>query len=1175
MMIFNRKERKEHKRTPYSSVILPGIRLHVCVGHGNFPRPPLVMSKSRALLASLLATVCLLAAPLAHAQVGMEPVADQSIPSGKTLVVPIPATDPGGPARTYTVTVGTPTVNGTATTVAGVTAAIRTGDPHLIIGVMYSDSNSVTTTGTMEFQLLRELAPQTSSIIAGLTQGGFYSPTTVSGTTKYITFHRVLQGQIIQGGDPKGDGSGGPGFSFPNEYNPSLIFSGTAGQLAMANAGAGITSGTATMTRAVNGTNGSQFFVTLYAPRQYDYQYTLFGQLLRGYDTLFGIAGTPVQDNGSGEDSSPVTPVDITSAAVTQNSTDAVLLLSSTGVCDAPITVTATTVGSNVVTTSTFTAHSIADTTDDPSFIQPSPPDITAPNGSVKVPVSATDLQLDLIAYGYLRALPALDASITSGTNPIITVPLVSNTDNAIAATAIQWNELENTSITPSIRVFHVGAGAKSLTGKLATLPLGSGHLNLGSSPPLAVITDPNPGDVPASLTATVIWGDGSAVLSSTNNGVTIVKAAAGRFNLIAPHDYTSPGEFPIIVRVNNLRGSYLTLTGTANIGPSALAMAGYDFTKKGGILKNQLLATFTDNGSTATPADYTTLVNWGDGAVTSGTVRSLGHSSFQLLGTHTYAMPEAFTIGATVTRTGTYSATTWTTATITGVTAPQVFPPFPQIHLAQVYTILYSDSTNVLTTGSGGGSPYAGLVQGSDGNFYGTTTYGGTNAYGTVYQLTSSGSFNTLHTFSGGLDGGDPYSGLTENGTSGVYYGTTSLGGANGAGTIYSITATGTFNSVYAFSPDTDGGYPVTGLAANGTIGFYGTTGTGGANGGGTVYTISTAGSYDPIYSFTGGSDGGDPNTIITGTDKDLYGTTETGGTNGVGTVFHLTPSGTITTLYTFLSGTTDGEYPEAGLVQAQDGKFYGTTAFGGSSGYGTVFQIASSGSYNSIYSFTDSQDGATPRAALVAGTNGVLYGTAQAGGNYGAGTIYQVDAGLVTSPYSFTNGSAGGNPYAPLITGTDGNLYGTAETGGTAGYGTIYLYASKLVTPLYSFTSGQASQFVLTGGVNIVNSGNKPLLSGSGTYSIYVDGSGTIDGNQTAYTSGTTSVFAIPALAPGKSASFRFGLSGSFSDTRLKLPLNFNPTGQYILGVVTYSDPVGDYDGSVKVQTAGQVPQ
>ena len=192
------------------------------------------MSHTR-FLASLLATLCLLVATVARADVGIQPIADQNIPSGKTLVVPIPATDPNGPARTYSVTISQPTSTTGSTTVsatnAGINYNIRTGDPHFVLGVSYTDSNSVQQTGTMEFQLLREFMPMTTNIISGLTEGGFYGPKTTGTQTKFITFHRIVPGFVIQGGDPLGNSQGGPGSSgFAEELNKNLIFSGSGGR---------------------------------------------------------------------------------------------------------------------------------------------------------------------------------------------------------------------------------------------------------------------------------------------------------------------------------------------------------------------------------------------------------------------------------------------------------------------------------------------------------------------------------------------------------------------------------------------------------------------------------------------------------------------------------------------------------------------------------------------------------------------------------------------------------------------------------------------------------------------------------------------------------------------------------------------------------------------------------
>jgi|HubBroStandDraft_1064217.scaffolds.fasta_scaffold20536_4 uncharacterized repeat protein (TIGR03803 family) len=126
----------------------------------------------------------------------------------------------------------------------------------------------------------------------------------------------------------------------------------------------------------------------------------------------------------------------------------------------------------------------------------------------------------------------------------------------------------------------------------------------------------------------------------------------------------------------------------------------------------------------------------------------------------------------------------------------------------------------------------------------------------------------------------------------------------------------------------------------------------------------------------------------LVQATDGDLYGTTEGGGANGSGTVFKITPSGTLTTIYAFCAETdcTDGQYPEAGLVQAANGDFYGTTYSGGANDSGTVFRIAPSGKLTTLYSFCPQSgctDGESPEAGLVQATNGDLYGTTRSGGN------------------------------------------------------------------------------------------------------------------------------------------------------------------------------------------------
>jgi len=1157
------------------------------------------MPHSRA-LALLVAAVSLLAVSSAHAAVGILPIADQDIPSGKTLVVPIPASDPGGPARSYTVTVGAPavsTVSGTATITGscGINATIRTGDPHFILGVSYTDSNSIAQTGTMEFQLLREFAPLTTQIITGLTEGGLYSPTT---TGSDVTFYRIVVPPnnptpfVIQGG-PAGSGLSGPGFTFPNEFNKSLIFSGSAGQLCMANAGYGISgtnivftstsstnTGTSTLvTNASDGTNSSEFFITLSASNRtaLDFGYNIFGQMLRGFDTLEGIAGTPLTLSGTVPTTSPVTPPNITSAVVTQNDTDAVLILSATGVCDAAITVTAISAGGSA--TATFTAHAVADTVNDPPFLQPVP-DATARNGSSKVSLSGTDLQLDLLRYGYRHLLPFYDPGLTTGTSPVFTIPLVSNTDNVLEATVDQWNPV-NSAHGFDTRIFHLAAGDKPITGSLAHKPAVN---NRSLVNPVAIFTAGNPKDTAASFTASVNCGDG-AYLSGTQ--VSIVKVG-NRYELMAGHTYTTPGEYPLIVKVSDPGGAWLSLTGTTFIPSGSITISGKDFSNRGGRLVNHVVATFVDSGAASTPAGYTATIDWGDGSVSPGLVRNGSASSYEILGSHVYTSADTFTVSASVSRTSGSSAYEWSAAHIAGVKSPQIFPPFSQAHLAQIWSPLVSDSDNVINgaPSADGGNPVAPLIVGPDGYLYGTTLNGGDNDFGVVFKITTSGSYTTLYSFTGtDGDGANPATGLL-SATDGFLYGTTKGGGSSNEGTIFKITTNGVPTTVYSFLGGVEGGTPIGTLIQGINGNFYGTTQFGGTNGLGVVYQLTSTGSYTELHAFNG-TDGNQPLAgLVTGTDGKFYGTTSKS-SSGQGTVYQITTSGSFRTIYGFDGGTNGGN-PHAGLISGSDGNLYGTTENGGA-GQGTIFKMTTGGAITTLYRFQGATDGGQPAATLLSASDGNLYGTTQEIVTSGTsfGTVFQMTySGSLTTIHTFTNNSVeGSNPEAGLVTGTDGNLYGTTEDGGNnGGFGTVYEVATgtaDTLIPIHAFTGGttqtQTTSAVISlrGSVAIINSGNKP--SSPGSFSAYVDAAaqpGTqqvLDGNQQIFTSGTTTAFPIPALKPGQYFILPFRLEGTAVDTRLKLPAGYDPTGQEILGVVIYSDPVANFDGSANIISLG----
>lgn len=349
---------------------------------------------------------------------------------------------------------------------------------------------------------------------------------------------------------------------------------------------------------------------------------------------------------------------------------------------------------------------------------------------------------------------------------------------------------------------------------------------------------------------------------------------------------------------------------------------------------------------------------------------------------------------------------------------------------------------------GANGSGPRAALVQGIDGNLYGTTPNGGNfsgqcadGGCGTIFKISPAGELTTIYEFAGS-DGAVPYSGLVL-GANGNFYGTTSQGGANLNGTVFRITPPGQLTTLYSFcayADCTDGSNPVGGLVQASNGDFYGTTGNGGANGNfGTVFKITAAGALTTLQSFCaqGCANGQYPVApLIQATDGDLYGTT--GGGNG--TVFKITPEGTLTTILTFESG--EGVYPYGGLVQGTNGNFYGTTGGGGTYSSGTIFVMTPAGALTTLYNFcaqTNCTDGASPLNTLLLATDGDFYGGTGYGGTSdnctdGCGTIFKITAmGALTTLYNF-DGTDGNYPWAPLAQATSGTFYGTTADGGTS---------------------------------------------------------------------------------------------------------------------------------------------
>jgi uncharacterized repeat protein (TIGR03803 family) len=286
------------------------------------------------------------------------------------------------------------------------------------------------------------------------------------------------------------------------------------------------------------------------------------------------------------------------------------------------------------------------------------------------------------------------------------------------------------------------------------------------------------------------------------------------------------------------------------------------------------------------------------------------------------------------------------------------------------------------------GSSPVAPLVRDSSGNLYGTTYYGGTANFGTIFKVSTTGQETVLYNFPGGADGERPSAGLVRD-PAGNLYGTTDYGGstacASGCGVVYELSATGTYSVLHTFT-----GYPADGALPRGLIrnsqgNLYGTTYEGGDNTGncgklgcGVVFELDTAGTETILYNFEGYPvDGSGPEGVLT-TDAsgNFYGLASSGGTacKTCGAVYELDTAGTETVLYSF-SGKADGSVPHGGLVLDAADNLYGATYSGGSftgslcstSGCGVVFKVTPSGTETVLYTFTGAADGANPRAYVL----------------------------------------------------------------------------------------------------------------------------------------------------------------------------------------------------------------
>ncbi len=439
----------------------------------------------------------------------IDTVLTQTVFAGKSLILPLTASDSDGGRLTWTVTSSDPVI----------VPILHTGNSFLKM--------SVAGQGDMIFELLNDVAPHAAGIIGGLAEAGFYDG---------LIFHRVVNNVMIQGGDPYGDGTGGPGFQFDDEFNADAIFTGRY-QLALA--------------KTTDDSNGSQFFITTSRQRALDFNNTIFGQLVRGESVVDAISS--VATNAANK---PRTDVVISSAQYVDDLTDAVITLRSTGPTFDPVTITLTaTDEQGHATVQTFTVNTATDATNTPPWLGPIVNAVTPLNTPVTIPLPVTDLEGSAWEYGG-QFIGTRHFTEQWNTDSITIIPDLGYTGLITLSVGVT----QDGGSTWDQQQLQITVGEQAISATPGAL---SGVAGLNKTFTAATFTDPNPGATVASYSGAVInWGDGTITSDAT-----ITMAGTGQFTVSGTHTYVHGGEYPVMVTITRALGQVVSLTGSADVG--------------------------------------------------------------------------------------------------------------------------------------------------------------------------------------------------------------------------------------------------------------------------------------------------------------------------------------------------------------------------------------------------------------------------------------------------------------------------------------------------------------------------------------------------------------------------------------------------------------------------------
>ncbi len=530
----------------------------------------------------------LLAAP------AMDALSQISVPSGKSLFVPLSSTTSDQSSVSYSVTSSDQSIKST----------VLSGGTYVKM--------TVSGYGDLTFKLFDTLTPESVGKIKTLVQQGFYNG---------LSFHRVIKNFMVQGGDPVGNGTGGAGFSFADEFNSKAIFSGT-GQLALANSG--------------KDTNSSQFFVTTGPQRALDFNHSIIGQLVKGFDVLDKIQNVPTSQT-----SAPTLPVVISKAEVVQDTTDAVLLIEApASLSTSQLTITAT-AADGESSQQSVPVNVVQDTVNDPPFMGALTDLSTRVNTPLKFTLTATDLENDTIDSSVVATTNADKVTITTNGAEVTITPKTGFVGTVQLIAGVRQNGATARGSTPN--PWDTQAITLTVSPPPVTVTAMINQVMEGQSSGDRVVASfadaDNPTATAASYGATIEWGDSTASVG------TIRPRVGGGFEVVGSHNYNNEGTYTTRVNVGEpaVDGSAGVVKGTAVgqfIATDAPLVA--KGTSPAGVVANQswsgIIATFTDTSPASPVSDYSAIIRWGDGSIEkSVSIARNTAGQIEVTGEHTY----------------------------------------------------------------------------------------------------------------------------------------------------------------------------------------------------------------------------------------------------------------------------------------------------------------------------------------------------------------------------------------------------------------------------------------------------------------------------------------------------------------------------------------------------------